>query len=113
MTEKNNGMAQWVIVGLALLVVAFNSGITFNHIHELAVTVEKVARNVKELSEEISVIKTNVAGIKGLIEGRNLRNDVDYIGKNLYNIRALVGEHNESKIVINKKESYLDKLVKQ
>jgi len=53
MTKKLNGYAKWIGIILAVLVIAFNSGVTYNHIHNLTKAVEKLSVKVEDMDENI------------------------------------------------------------
>lgn len=53
MTKKLNGYAKWAGIILAILVIAFNSGVTYNHIHNLTKAVEKLSVKVENMDESI------------------------------------------------------------
>lgn len=53
MTKKFNGYAKWAGIILAILVIAFNSGVTYNHIHNLTKAVEKLSVKVENMDESI------------------------------------------------------------
>jgi len=51
MAKRNlNGYASWSIVLLAVLALAFNTGVTYNHIQELSVKVDKLSEDVGKLA---------------------------------------------------------------
>ena len=58
---KLNGTARWIIVGLAVLALVFNSGVTYNHIYHLSEQVEKLTTAVKEMDESIDEINITLA----------------------------------------------------
>lgn len=53
MTKKLNGYVKWAGIILAILVIAFNSGVTYNHIHNLTKAVEKLSVKVEKLDTSI------------------------------------------------------------
>lgn len=61
MTKKLNGTARWVIVGLAVLAIVFNTGVTYNHINHLSEQVEELTKAVKEMDKSIDKIKLILA----------------------------------------------------
>jgi len=62
MTKKLNGFAPWCIVLLAVLALAFNTGITYNHIGELTIKVGILVEDVADMKTEIGKIKIIVSG---------------------------------------------------
>lgn len=61
MTKKLNGYARWAGVILAILVIAFNSGVTYNHIHNLTKAVEKLTGKVEMMDGNIDKINLILA----------------------------------------------------
>ena len=58
---KLNGTARWFIVGLAVLALVFNSGVTYNHIYHLSEQVEKLTEVVEKMDLSIDEIKLALA----------------------------------------------------
>ena len=58
---KLNGTARWIIVALAVLAIAFNTGVTYNHIHNLSKQVVKLTEAVKEMDKSIDEINITLA----------------------------------------------------
>ncbi len=61
MTKKFNGMAKWIVVGIALLTVAFNSGVTYNHVRHLSKDVEKLEAKIDAMDDKIDKINMDLA----------------------------------------------------
>ena len=61
MAKKINGVARWVIVSLGLLTIAFNTGVTYNHIHNLSKGMEKLTETVEKLDDAIDEIRIEMA----------------------------------------------------
>ena len=61
MSKKLNGYAKWIGIILAILVIAFNSGVTYNHIHNLTEDVEKLILIVESLDKNIDKINLKLA----------------------------------------------------
>lgn len=49
MSKKFNGMAKWIVVGIALLTVAFNSGILYRDVQHLRAEVKDIKIDVRAL----------------------------------------------------------------
>lgn len=63
MSKKQiNEYAPWAIVGLALLAIVFNTGVTYGHIQDLSDTVAEISKDVAEM-------KIGVEGLK-IVVGR-------------------------------------------
>ena len=58
---KLNGTARWIIVGLAVLALVFNSGVTYNHIYHLSEEVKKLTEAVEKMDGSIDEIKLTLA----------------------------------------------------
>lgn len=58
---KLNGTARWIIVGLAVLGFVFNSGILYNHVHELSKKVNKLIITIEKMDENIDEINITLA----------------------------------------------------
>lgn len=58
---KLNGTARWIIVGLAVLAIVFNSGVTYNHIYNLSDQVKKLIAVVEEMDNNIDKINITLA----------------------------------------------------
>ena len=58
---KLNGTARWIIVALAVLALAFNSGVTYNHIYYLSEQVEKLTAAIEKMDESIDKINIKLA----------------------------------------------------
>ena len=56
-----NGTARWFIVGLAVLALVFNSGVTYNHIYHLSEQVKKLTEVVEKMDTSIDEIKLALA----------------------------------------------------
>lgn len=56
-----NGTARWIIVALAILTLAFNSGVTYNHIHNLTKAVDKLTTAFEKMDENIDNINIKLA----------------------------------------------------
>ena len=61
MTKKINGYTKWIGIILAFLIIAFNSGVTYNHIHNLTKAVEKLTEASKEMHDSIDSINITLA----------------------------------------------------
>ena len=61
MTKKLNGMAKWIGIILAFLVIAFNSGVTYNHISHLTKAVDKLTMAFEKQDEKIDNINIKLA----------------------------------------------------
>jgi len=61
MNKKINGYAKWIGIILAILVIAFNSGVTYNHIHNLTKAVEKLTEGFEKMDENIDQINIKLA----------------------------------------------------
>lgn len=70
MVRRNNdysfwtAFAQWSIVGLAVIVIAFNTGVTYNHLHDLTGKVEKMTVKFEKLAEDVAGINVSLESIK-------------------------------------------------
>jgi len=58
---KLNGTARWIIVGLAVLALVFNSGVTYNHIYHLSEQVKKLTVAIDEMDKSIDKINITLA----------------------------------------------------
>ncbi len=58
---KLNGTARWIIVGLAVLAIVFNTGVTYNHIYHLSEQVKKLTKAIEEMDESIDKINIKLA----------------------------------------------------
>ncbi len=58
---KLNGTARWIIVALAVLAIAFNTGVTYNHIYHLSKQVGKLTEAVEEMDKSIDKINITLA----------------------------------------------------
>ncbi len=58
---KLNGTARWVIVALAVLAIAFNTGVTYNHIYHLSKQVGKLTESIEKLDGKIDTINIKLA----------------------------------------------------
>ena len=58
---KLNGTARWIIVALAVLAIAFNTGVTYNHIYHLSEQVRKLTVAIETMDESIDEIKLTLA----------------------------------------------------
>ena len=58
---KLNGTTKWIIVALALLTVAFNSGVTYNHVKHLSKAVEKMEAKVNCMDDKIDKLAIDSA----------------------------------------------------
>ena len=56
-----NGTARWIIVGLAVLALVFNSGVTYNHIYHLSEQVKKLTIAIAEMDKSIDKINITLA----------------------------------------------------
>ena len=61
MPKKLNGYVKWIIIMIAVLTIAFNSGVTYNHIHELSQKVEKLTTTMEKMVVSINDIKIELA----------------------------------------------------
>jgi len=61
MVKKLNGSAKWIVVALALATVAFNSGVTYNHVKHLTAEVNKQSIAIAELHKECEKINLILA----------------------------------------------------
>ena len=61
MSKKLNGYARWFGIILAILVIAFNSGVTYNHIYHLTKAVDKLTLTVEGLDTTIDNINIKLA----------------------------------------------------
>lgn len=50
MTKKTNDIAKWIIVALALLTLAFNSGVLYNDVKHLKTSLTEVKMEVKSIN---------------------------------------------------------------
>ena len=48
-TNKMNNIAKWIVVGLAILTLAFNSGILYNDVKHLKNQLGEIKQEIKEL----------------------------------------------------------------
>ncbi len=71
MAKKLNGTAKWIIVGLSILTLAFNSGILYNDVKHLKSDVAEIKRDVRSLREYI------------MFEGANYEEGTDYSDSSL------------------------------
>lgn len=53
MAQKLNGMAKWIIVGLAIAGLIFNSGILYNDVKRLSTEVADIKQDIKDLRQYI------------------------------------------------------------
>ncbi len=58
---KLNGTARWIIVALAVLAIAFNTGVTYNHIYHLSEQVKKLTTAIEKMDTSIDEIKITLA----------------------------------------------------
>ena len=58
---KLNGTARWIIVGIAVLAIVFNTGVTYNHIHTLTKAVDKLTKGFEKMDENIDQINIKLA----------------------------------------------------
>ena len=56
-----NGTARWIIVGLAVLAIVFNTGVTYNHLYHLSKQVTKLTEVVEKLDGKIDEINIKLA----------------------------------------------------
>ena len=56
MTKKYNGYAKWVIVAIAVLTLAFNSGILYNDVKHLTESIAKLEESHKSLNEKVDTL---------------------------------------------------------
>ena len=61
MTKKLNGTAKWIIVGIAVLGLAFNTGVTYNHIHTLSKNVAELKVSYEKLDEKFDKLILQLA----------------------------------------------------
>ena len=61
MAKKLNGSAKWIIVALALLTVAFNSGVTYNHVRHLSEACRKMEIKIDAMDEKLDKINIEIA----------------------------------------------------
>ncbi len=61
MTKKLNGISKWIGIILAFLIIAFNSGVTYNHIHNLTKAVDKLIIAFEKMDENIHQIDIKLA----------------------------------------------------
>ena len=61
MSKKLNGYAKWFGIILAILVIAFNSGVTYNHISHLTEAVDKLTVAFEKQGEKINNINIKLA----------------------------------------------------
>ena len=61
MSKKVNGYAKWIGIILAFLIIAFNTGVTYNHIHTLTKAVDKLTLTVEKQDEKIDNINIKLA----------------------------------------------------
>lgn len=68
--QQWNGWARWVIVGLAVAGLVFNSGILYNDVKHLAVDAEKAAERNDiahdELKDQIRELRDHILQLKGV-----------------------------------------------
>ena len=60
MTKKLNGMTKWIIVGLALLTVVFNSGVTYNHVKHLSEDVKKLEAKIDVMDGKVDAMSLDL-----------------------------------------------------
>lgn len=53
MAKKLNGTAKWIIVGLSILTLAFNSGVLYNDVKHLKTDVTEIKKDLRGLREYI------------------------------------------------------------
>jgi hypothetical protein len=53
MTKKLNGTTRWIIVGLSILTLAFNSGVLYNDVKHLKTDVTEIKKDLRGLREYI------------------------------------------------------------
>ena len=63
MAKKLNGMAKWIIVGLAVLGLVFNSGVTYNHINQLSKDMTELKKSYEKLDEKMDKIMVTIAAM--------------------------------------------------
>lgn len=56
-------MAEWIITGIAIVGLIFNSGVTYNHINELTKRVEELTEDIKKLDDKVDKININLARV--------------------------------------------------
>jgi len=61
MSKKLNGYAKWILIALAVLTVVFNTGVTYNHIHNLTESVERLTVAVDKMDGSIDDINIKLA----------------------------------------------------
>ena len=61
MSKKFNGISKWIGIILAFLIIAFNSGVTYNHIHNLTKAVEKLTVAFENMDDSIDSINIKLA----------------------------------------------------
>lgn len=60
---KSNGTAKWTLVALAILTIAFNTGVTYNHLHNLSKEVDNLTQKIDKLDEKVDTLQIQIAGI--------------------------------------------------
>lgn len=48
--EKRNDIAKWIVVALALLTLAFNSGVLYNDVKHLKASFAEIKQDVKSIN---------------------------------------------------------------
>ena len=61
MTKKLNGAAKWIIVGLAVLGLVFNSGILYNDVKHLSESVHKLEKSHSDLNDKFDTLLLSLA----------------------------------------------------
>ena len=61
MSKKLNGYAKWIGIILAFLVIAFNSGVTYNRFSYLTEAVDKLTMAFEKQDEKINNINLKLA----------------------------------------------------
>ncbi len=62
MTKKLNGTAKWIGIALAILTIAFNAGMTYNHLSHLTKDIEEIKQNYTALDNKFDKMIIMLAG---------------------------------------------------
>lgn len=47
--QKGNDIARWIIVGLSVIMVIFNTGVVYNDVKHNTEAIEKIRQDIKEI----------------------------------------------------------------
>ena len=62
MTKKLNGTAKWIGIVLAILTIAFNAGMTYNHLSHMSKDIDEIRQNYKSLDDKFDKMIIMLAG---------------------------------------------------